>query len=94
MVKVKGEEERRKLRIKAARFVLMYSLLYKRSFSILYLRCLTLPKVKYAIRGVHERINSNHLKAQALVHKLAQSRYFWPTMKMNVEEMVKKCDKC
>lgn len=62
-VEPKREEKMRKLRVKGAQFVLIDGLLYKKSFSISYLRCLTLSEAKYAIREVHKGVCSNHLGA-------------------------------
>jgi hypothetical protein len=46
--------EARKLKVKAARFVLIQGILYKKSFSLPYLRCLDKPKTEYIMREVHE----------------------------------------
>lgn len=72
-VELEEEKKKSKLRIMVAQFILIDGLLYKRPFSIPYLRCLTLVKAEYAMREIHERICSNHLKTHALAHKLIQS---------------------
>lgn len=69
-VELKKEEENRKLRIRVTHFVLIDDLLYKRSFSMPYLRCLTLTKAKYTMKKVYEGICNNHLEAQTLAHEL------------------------
>ena len=48
------KEEARKLRVRAAKFVLMDEVLYKRGFSQPYLRCLNLDKSFYVLRDIHE----------------------------------------
>lgn len=70
------EKERRKLMVKVARFVFINDLLYKRSFSMSYLRCLTPTIIKYAMREAYKRICGNHLGVRALAHKLLHSNYF------------------
>ena len=50
----KDKDEARKLRIKAAKYVLIDEMLYKRGFSQPYLRCLSLDKSNYVLREVHE----------------------------------------
>ena len=65
------KDEAKKLRVKAARYVLMDKVLYKRDFSQPYLRCLALDKSNYILREVHERVCGNHSKARALIHKIA-----------------------
>ena len=55
-----GKDEARKLRVKAARYVLMDEVLYKRGFSQPYLRCLAPDEVNYMLREVHEGACGNH----------------------------------
>uniref|UniRef100_A0A2N9EWL9 Integrase catalytic domain-containing protein n=1 Tax=Fagus sylvatica TaxID=28930 RepID=A0A2N9EWL9_FAGSY len=58
--------EARKLKIRAIRFVLMQGILYKRGFSLLYLRCLDKLEAEYVMREVHEGICGNHSRARSL----------------------------
>ena len=69
-------EAARKLKIQAARFVMIRDVLYKRSFSRPYLRCLGLEEVDYVMRKVHEGIGGNHSGSRSLVHKLIRARYY------------------
>ena len=50
------KEAARKLKVQAARFVLIKDILYKRGFSRPYLRCLGAEEADYVIREVHEGI--------------------------------------
>ena len=52
--------EARKLKVRSARFILIQGILYKRGFSLLYLRCLDKPKAEYVMREVHEGVCGNH----------------------------------
>ncbi len=72
--------EARKLKIRATRFVLMQGILYRRGFSLPYLRCLDKLEAEYVMREVHEGICRNHSGARSLVHKLIRAGYYWPTM--------------
>ena len=74
------KEAVRKLKVQAARFVKIKDVLYKRSFSCPYLRCLGSKEVDYVMREVHEGICGNHSGSRSLVHKLVRARYYWPTM--------------
>ena len=89
-----GKDAARKLKVQALRFVLIRDVLYKRSFSRPYLRCLSHDEVDYVMREVHEGIYGNHSGAQSLVHKLIQAGYYWPTMLKDAQTYVKTCDKC
>ena len=75
-----GKEAARKLKVQAARFVLIKDVLYKRGFSRPYLRCLGLEEVDYVIKKVHEGICGNHSGSRSLVHKLIRAGYYWLTM--------------
>ena len=74
------KEAVRKLKVRAARFVLIKDVLYKRDFSHPYLRCLGNEEADYVMREVHEGICGNHSRSRSLIHKLVQAGYYWPTM--------------
>ena len=88
------KEAARKLKVQAARFVLIKDVLYKNSFSRPYLRCLGNEEADYVMREVHKGICGNHSGSKSLVHKLVQAGYYWPTMQKDAEAYVKACDKC
>ena len=88
------KEAARKLKVQAARFVLIKDVLYKSSFSRPYLRCLGNEEADYVMREVHKGICENHSRLRSLVHKLVRVGYYWPTMQKDAEAYVKACDKC
>ena len=59
-----------KLKVRAARFVLIKDVLYKRGFSRPYLRCLGNKEADYIMREVHEGVCGNHSGSRSLIHKL------------------------
>ncbi|GKV28954.1 hypothetical protein SLEP1_g37938 [Rubroshorea leprosula] len=63
------KQEEIKLRRKASRYILMDGTLYKRSYSLPLLRCLTPYEAEYALREVHEGVCGSHVGARALAHK-------------------------
>ena len=75
-----SKEAARKLKVQAARFVLIKDILYKRGFSCPYLRLLGLEEVNYVMREVHEGICGNHFRSWSLVHKLIWAGYYWLTI--------------
>ena len=89
-----GKEAARKLKVQAARFVLIKDVLYKRGFSRPYLRCIGAEEADHVMREVHERICRNHSGSRSLVHKLVRAGYYWPTMQKDAKVYVKTCDKC
>ena len=72
----KEKEAARKLKVRAARFVLIKYVLYKRGFSRPYLRCLGNEKADYVMREIHEGICGNHSRSRSLVHKLVRARFY------------------
>ena len=51
-----GSNEARKVKKRAARFTILNDILYKRGFSMLYLRCVEEDEAKYILEEVHEGI--------------------------------------
>ena len=86
------KDEARKLKIRAAKYVLIDEVLYKRGFSQPYLRCLALDKSNYVLREVHEGACGNHSGARALVHKVVRVGYYWPTIQVDAKTYTKVCD--
>ena len=84
----------KKLRIRSARYVVMDGVLYRRSFSQPLLRCLTPYQSDYILREIHEGICGNHIGARTLAHRALSLGYYWPGMKQDAQELVRKCDQC
>ncbi|XP_075658733.1 uncharacterized protein LOC142628539 [Castanea sativa] len=76
------KDEARKLRVRAAKYVFINEVLYKRGFSQPYLRCLAPNESNYVLREVHEGACGNHSGARSLVHKIIRAGYYWPTMQV------------
>ncbi|GKV10869.1 hypothetical protein SLEP1_g22179 [Rubroshorea leprosula] len=87
-------QEAMKLRKKASRYTLVDGVLYKRSFSLPLLRCLSPYEVEYALREVHEGVCGSHVGARTLAHKVLRQGYYWPNMYKDATYFVQKCLKC
>ncbi|VVA38013.1 PREDICTED: rve domain-containing /RVT_3 domain-containing protein, partial [Prunus dulcis] len=61
--------EARRVRHRSARYLVINGSLYKRGFSLPYLRCLTPEEGHYVLREIHEGICGNHSGARSLAHK-------------------------
>ena len=70
------KEVARKLKVQAARFVLIKDVLYKKGFSHPYLRCLGNEEADYVMREIHKGICGNHSGSRSLVHKLVRAGYY------------------
>ncbi|KAK3027560.1 hypothetical protein RJ639_042329 [Escallonia herrerae] len=68
--------------------------LYKKSFSLPYLKCLTPKEADYALQEVHEGICGQHLGGRNLAHKILRQGYYWPGMQRDAIKFTKRCDQC
>ena len=72
----------------------MNDTLYKRGFSMPYLKCMDKEEAKYILEEIHEGVYGDYAGPRSLVSKVIRTGYFWPTMLVNARELVKKYDKC
>ena len=86
--------EARKIKKRVAKFTILNDVLYKRGFSMPYLKCVDDDKAKYILEETHEGICGDHAGPRSLISKAIRSGYFWPTMQVDALELVKKCAKC
>ncbi|XP_059664260.1 uncharacterized protein LOC132310035 [Cornus florida] len=86
--------EARKVKMRAARYTLIKGVLYKRSFSIPYLRCVSSEEVDYILREIHLGVCGNHVGGRSFANKAIRLGYYWPTMQKDALDFVKKYDKC
>ena len=87
-------EEARKVRKRTARFMILNDTLYKRGFSMPYLKCVDEEEAKYILKEIHEGVCGDYAGPRSLISKVIRTGYFWPPMQVDVKELVKKCDKC
>ncbi|CAL8990767.1 unnamed protein product [Prunus brigantina] len=86
--------EARRVRYRSARYLILNGALYKRGFSLPYLRCLTPEEGNYVLKEIHEGICGSHLGARSLAHKAIRQGYFWPSLHTDAQAFTQKCDKC
>ena len=87
-------EEAKKIKKRVARFTILNDALYKRGFSMPYLKCVDEEEARYILEEIHGGICGDHVGPKSLVNKVIQTRYFWPTIEVDAAEIVKRCDKC
>lgn len=88
------KSQARKLKYMAARYCLIQGTLYRRGFTLPYLKWLGSDQAEYVMREIHEGICGNHYGAQSLAQKALRQGYYWPTMWGDAKKMVRMCDKC
>ncbi|XP_020239374.1 uncharacterized protein LOC109818341 [Cajanus cajan] len=84
----------KKLRTQAARYSVIGGELFRRDFSSPLLKCLNNEEANYVLREVHEGICGSHSGGRTLATKVLRAGYYWPTLKFDCMEFVKKCIQC
>ena len=88
------KDKAHKVMVQLARFSMIDRQLYKRSLGGPYLMCLTPKKGQYVLAKLHEGICGNHPEGRTLAHQAHTEGYYWPTMKTDTTDYVKRCDPC
>ena len=71
-------DEARKIRKMAARFTILNDTLYKRGFSMPYLKCVDPNEAKYIIEEIHKGVCGDHAGPKSLVSKVIWTVTFGP----------------
>ncbi|XP_077252367.1 uncharacterized protein LOC143891714 [Tasmannia lanceolata] len=77
------KREARKVIQRAARFSLDGENLFKRSYTLPYLKCLRPSDATYALQETHEGICGEHLGSKALAIKVLLRGLYWPTLRQD-----------
>lgn len=86
--------EARKLRMRATRYLMIEDELFRQSFSGPLLRCLGPAQAKLVLIKIHEGSCGAHVGGRSLAHKVITQGYYWPYLAREVEQYVRKFDKC
>ena len=58
------------------------------------MKCLTTEQGQYVLAELHEGICGNHPGGRTLTYRAHTQGYYWPTMKFDAVDYVRKCDWC
>ncbi|XP_056689014.1 uncharacterized protein [Spinacia oleracea] len=83
-----------RLQKKCTWFEIRNGTLYKKAFSQPLLRCITPEKGQEVLEDLHHGLCSSHIGGRALAEKALRIGYYWPTLKKDALDLVKRCDKC
>jgi hypothetical protein len=86
--------EARVFRMKASRYTVIDNVLFKKSVTGLLQRCLDNKEAEHVLRDLHEGECGNHTGGRNLSLKVLRMGYYWPTVKKDVVDYVRKCDAC
>ncbi|XP_019228075.1 PREDICTED: uncharacterized protein LOC109209286 [Nicotiana attenuata] len=90
----RDKKEAKKLRVQAARYSLINHDLYKRTFGGPLAKCLGPHQTRQVLEEVHEGHCGAHTGNRAVVRCLIRAGYYWPTMKKEAADYVRKCKQC
>ncbi|XP_074323611.1 uncharacterized protein LOC141660520 [Apium graveolens] len=88
------KSEARTLMFKAMNYCVVGSELYRRALSEPLLRCLSPEDSLQAIVEIHKGICGEHLGGKTLALKVIRQGLFWPTIRKDCEDYVRKCQAC
>lgn len=83
----------RKVRVRAARYIMIGNTLYRRGYTLPLLKCLFDLEAKYVLKEIHEGDCGSHSEGRMLAHKAVWTGYYWPDMNKDSSDVVKHCDK-
>ena len=86
--------EKYKLKKLATRYFLHEGIPFKKGYDGDPLQCLGLKEAGEMIREVHTGECGEHQGKKKLYRCMLQMGYYWPTMKNDIAEFVKKCHSC
>nr|KYP51604.1 hypothetical protein KK1_026488 [Cajanus cajan] len=86
--------ELKKLRTQAARYLVVSGELYRKGFSTPLLKCLDHQQANYVLRKIHKGICGSHSRGWTLAAKVLRAGYYWPTLKSDSVDYLKKCVQC
>ncbi|VFQ72015.1 unnamed protein product [Cuscuta campestris] len=87
-------QEARLLRVRAPTYKVLDGILYKRSYNGVLLRCLQAAEAKALMEEIHEGVCAAHQGPYSISRRAIIQGYFWPTMRKDCEEYVRKCPTC
>ncbi|XP_013624472.1 PREDICTED: uncharacterized protein LOC106330572 [Brassica oleracea var. oleracea] len=84
----------RRLKRRSAQYVVMDGELHRWTASKVLLKCISGEETRLVMAETHEGAAGNHSGGRALALKIKNLRFYWPTLNVDCETDVRKCDKC
>lgn len=90
----KDNKEAEWIKHKARWFLWHEDQLYKKSFTHPLLKCVTLEEGDYILREIYHGACVSHQGRRTIVGKALTASYYWPTLKSDAHELIKRCPSC
>ncbi|XP_057452759.1 uncharacterized protein LOC130744604 [Lotus japonicus] len=78
----------------ASHYTLLGDQLYRRGVGVPLLRCVSEEDAERIMFEVHEGVCASHIGGRSLAAKVLRAGFYWPTLRSDCMDYVKKCDKC
>ncbi|XP_074290812.1 uncharacterized protein LOC141617514 [Silene latifolia] len=88
------QKDARSFKMKSSRFVLIDGILFRKSSAGPYQRCLSAQEAQTVMCDIHSGDCGNHTGGRSLSNKALRLGYFWPTIRNDATNYVKKCEEC
>ena len=88
------ERQAKMLQKKVKWFELYEGTLYKKAYTHPLLKCVTPEEGNYIIQEIHEGGCGIHQGVRTVIGKVLRSRYYWPSLREDVEKLIKRYNKC
>ncbi|XP_074282983.1 uncharacterized protein LOC141607525 [Silene latifolia] len=88
------QKDVRSFKMKSSIFVLIDGILFRKSMAGPYLRCLSIQEAQAVMCDIHNGDCGNHIGGRSLSNKTLRQDYFWPTMRKDDIDYIKKCEEC
>ncbi|XP_043815293.1 uncharacterized protein LOC122724412 [Manihot esculenta] len=90
----KDKGEAKKIAARAANYQAIRGTLYRRGKSSPWLRCVSPEEAIKVMEEIYRGTCGAHEGAGILANKIFRQGYYWPTVKKEAEEFVRRCDVC
>ncbi|XP_057250719.1 uncharacterized protein LOC125497729 [Beta vulgaris subsp. vulgaris] len=68
--------------------------LYKKSFTLPLLKCVTPEEGNYVLREIHQGACGSHQGGKTIAGKALRAGYYWPTLKADASDLARRCPSC
>jgi hypothetical protein len=79
---------------KSRMYHLIDGVLYRQGANGMMMKCISKDEGSQLLRDIHRRVCEAHLSWRSIVGKAFRHRFYWPTAKDDVIEIVTKCKEC
>ncbi|XP_071712956.1 uncharacterized protein [Rutidosis leptorrhynchoides] len=84
----------RRIRMRAPLYYFKNAILYRKSFTEPYLKCVGPAQAKEIIREMHKGACSTHSGYRSIVSRIKRMGYFWPHMYRDTYDLIVNCEAC